>query len=353
MTDKQAVVTTTAGEFVIDLQAGSRAEPRRPFHEARARRGLRRHGVPSRGEARHHPGGRSALEGSGEGEGLRHRRARRPQSGVQRRAGDARRGGGRAAARQARQRRGRSSSSASPTSPRSRASTRSSAACRRGWTSCRRSPRLRLSPRASPAEPHRDRVGDDSRHAAADARSRSRTETRRGARAVSSGAGDERRGRSRSGSYPTRRPGHVRNFLRLAQAGVFDGMAFHRVVKGFAVQTGSLDSRGPLIEKQQKLVRTLPPEFNDDEAHVKGIVSMARGDDPGERLDVVLHRHRRRAVAGRQVHRVRPGRRRARRPRRDRVHAGKRRGPCDAYRAEDQSGSSKALSALIFRLKEP
>jgi peptidyl-prolyl cis-trans isomerase B (cyclophilin B) len=78
---------------------------------------------------------------------------------------------------------------------------------------------------------------------------------------------------------PQKAPEHVRNFLRLAQAGVYDGMAFHRVVKGFAVQTGSLDSRGPLTEKQQKFVRTLQPEFNDTK-HVKGIVSMARGDDP-------------------------------------------------------------------------
>ena len=31
---------------------------------------------------------------------------------------------------------------------------------------------------------------------------------------------------------PDKAPGHVRNFLRLAQAGVYDGMAFHRVVKG-------------------------------------------------------------------------------------------------------------------------
>jgi cyclophilin family peptidyl-prolyl cis-trans isomerase len=78
---------------------------------------------------------------------------------------------------------------------------------------------------------------------------------------------------------PEKAPGHVRNFLRLAQAGVFDSMAFHRVVKGFAVQTGSLDSRGPLTEKQQKLVRMLQPEFNDTK-HVRGTVSMARGDDP-------------------------------------------------------------------------
>jgi len=77
-----------------------------------------------------------------------------------------------------------------------------------------------------------------------------------------------------------RAPEHVRNFLRLAQAGVFDGTAFHRVVRGFVVQTGALTSRAaPLAEKQQKLVRRREPEFNDTK-HVKGIVSMARGDDP-------------------------------------------------------------------------
>ena len=37
---------------------------------------------------------------------------------------------------------------------------------------------------------------------------------------------------------PDKAPNHVRNFLRLAQAGVYDGMAFHRVAKGFVIQTG-------------------------------------------------------------------------------------------------------------------
>ena len=79
--------------------------------------------------------------------------------------------------------------------------------------------------------------------------------------------------------FGTKAPEHVRNFLRLASAGVYDGTAFHRVVKGFAIQTGALTSRGPLAEKQQGLVHHLQPEFNDTK-HVKGIVSMARGDDP-------------------------------------------------------------------------
>jgi peptidyl-prolyl cis-trans isomerase B (cyclophilin B) len=79
--------------------------------------------------------------------------------------------------------------------------------------------------------------------------------------------------------FPDKAPEHVRNFLRLADAGVYDGTAFHRVVHGFVVQTGALNTRGPLSEKQQKFVHTLQPEFSDT-PHVKGIVSMARGDDP-------------------------------------------------------------------------
>ena len=75
-------------------------------------------------------------------------------------------------------------------------------------------------------------------------------------------------------------PNTVRQFLRLAAAGIYNGMAFHRVAPGFVIQTGALSSRtGPLSERQQKLVHNLAPEFNDTK-HVKGIVSMARGDAP-------------------------------------------------------------------------
>jgi peptidyl-prolyl cis-trans isomerase B (cyclophilin B) len=79
--------------------------------------------------------------------------------------------------------------------------------------------------------------------------------------------------------FPDKAPEHVRNFLRLAESGVFDGTSFHRVVRGFVVQTGALNTRGPLTEKQRKYVHTLKPEFSET-PHVKGILSMARGDDP-------------------------------------------------------------------------
>jgi peptidyl-prolyl cis-trans isomerase B (cyclophilin B) len=72
----------------------------------------------------------------------------------------------------------------------------------------------------------------------------------------------------------------VRQFLRLADAGVYNNVAFHRVAPGFVIQTGALNTRATaLTEKQQKLVHNLAPEFNDTK-HVKGIVSMARGEAP-------------------------------------------------------------------------
>jgi len=79
---------------------------------------------------------------------------------------------------------------------------------------------------------------------------------------------------------PVKAPEHVRNFLRLASAGVYDGTSVHRVVKGFVIQTGMLSTRAaPLTQKQQSYVTTLQPEFNDT-PHVAGIVSMARTADP-------------------------------------------------------------------------
>jgi peptidyl-prolyl cis-trans isomerase B (cyclophilin B) len=83
--------------------------------------------------------------------------------------------------------------------------------------------------------------------------------------------------------FADKAPEHVRNFLRLASLGVYDGTAFHRVVRGFVIQAGALTSRAPLSEKQQKMVRSLQPEFNDTR-HVKGILSMARGDDPASAM---------------------------------------------------------------------
>ena len=80
--------------------------------------------------------------------------------------------------------------------------------------------------------------------------------------------------------YADRAPTHVRSFLRLASAGVYDGTALHRVARGFVIQGGFLPTRQePLDEKQLAYVRDLQPEFNPT-PHDRGILSMAHGDDP-------------------------------------------------------------------------
>jgi len=79
---------------------------------------------------------------------------------------------------------------------------------------------------------------------------------------------------------PDKAPNHVRNFLRLASVGFYDGTAFHRVVKGFVIQGGFLPTRAePLDITQDRHVRKMAPEFNDIQ-HDKGTVSLAHGEDP-------------------------------------------------------------------------
>jgi peptidyl-prolyl cis-trans isomerase B (cyclophilin B) len=80
--------------------------------------------------------------------------------------------------------------------------------------------------------------------------------------------------------FPDRAPNTVRQFLRLAQLGAYNGTAFHRVVKGFVIQGGFMPTRrDPLDEAQEAAMRPLQPEFSDT-PHDRGIVSMARvGDD--------------------------------------------------------------------------
>jgi cyclophilin family peptidyl-prolyl cis-trans isomerase len=76
-------------------------------------------------------------------------------------------------------------------------------------------------------------------------------------------------------------PNHVRAFLKLVETGWYSGTAFHRIVKGFVAQGGMADTRQPSKgHPGDRWVRPLPPEFRDDVKHTRGVVSMARGDEP-------------------------------------------------------------------------
>ena len=76
-------------------------------------------------------------------------------------------------------------------------------------------------------------------------------------------------------------PAHVRNFLMLASTGWYNGTAFHRIVKDFVVQGGMGNTRpNGAAHWADRWVRELRGEFRDDVKHTRGVVSMARGDDP-------------------------------------------------------------------------
>jgi len=76
-------------------------------------------------------------------------------------------------------------------------------------------------------------------------------------------------------------PENVRNFLKLTQTGWYNGTVFHRIAKDFVVQGGTPTGRasGP-NHYADRWVRPIKGEFRADVKHVRGIVSMAHGDDP-------------------------------------------------------------------------
>jgi cyclophilin family peptidyl-prolyl cis-trans isomerase len=81
--------------------------------------------------------------------------------------------------------------------------------------------------------------------------------------------------------FPDKAPGHCANFKRLANAGYYDGVTFHRVIPGFMIQGGDILSRdgNKATDGTGSPGYTIDAEFN-DVSHVTGIVSMARTPDP-------------------------------------------------------------------------
>jgi peptidyl-prolyl cis-trans isomerase B (cyclophilin B) len=75
-------------------------------------------------------------------------------------------------------------------------------------------------------------------------------------------------------------PESVRNFLNLSAIGALDTTTFSRVVKGFVIQGGNLSTGEKWgVEMAKRMSRRLPDEPGIVK-HVRGIVSMARPDEP-------------------------------------------------------------------------
>ena len=80
---------------------------------------------------------------------------------------------------------------------------------------------------------------------------------------------------------PEKAPNHCANFKRLANSGYYNGVKFHRVIPGFMIQGGDINSRDGKrsTDGMGGPGYTIDAEFN-DVSHTTGIVSMARTPDP-------------------------------------------------------------------------
>ena len=71
----------------------------------------------------------------------------------------------------------------------------------------------------------------------------------------------------------------VQNFVDLAQSGFYDGLTFHRIMKGFMIQGGDPNANGTGGSD-----KTIKGEFKDNGVknnikHKRGVISMARSSD--------------------------------------------------------------------------
>lgn len=78
-------------------------------------------------------------------------------------------------------------------------------------------------------------------------------------------------------------PQHQDNFVKLVEQGYYDGLLFHRVINSFMIQGGDPNSKD--APKGKALGSggpgyTIPAEFVDSLAHVKGALAAARTNNP-------------------------------------------------------------------------
>ena len=82
--------------------------------------------------------------------------------------------------------------------------------------------------------------------------------------------------------FPEVAPKHVENFIKLAKEGFYNGTIFHRVIPGFMIQGGDPNTKDPAKKEtygQGGPGYNVKAEFNET-PHKRGIVSMARAQDP-------------------------------------------------------------------------
>ena len=80
--------------------------------------------------------------------------------------------------------------------------------------------------------------------------------------------------------YPEVAPNTVNNFISLVKKGFYDGLVFHRVIRGFMIQGGDpqgIGMGGPGYSIKGEFTYN---GFSNDLKHTPGVLSMARAMDP-------------------------------------------------------------------------
>lgn len=80
--------------------------------------------------------------------------------------------------------------------------------------------------------------------------------------------------------YPETAPKTVENFLKLVDEKFYDGLIFHRVIKGFMIQGGDPTGTGMGGSKDTIVGEFRANGFQNDLAHTRGVLSMARTNMP-------------------------------------------------------------------------
>ena len=80
--------------------------------------------------------------------------------------------------------------------------------------------------------------------------------------------------------YPEIAPNTVNNFISLVQNGFYDGLIFHRVIRGFIIQGGCPDGTGMGGPGYTIKGEFSQNGFANDLRHTEGVLSMARAMHP-------------------------------------------------------------------------
>lgn len=80
--------------------------------------------------------------------------------------------------------------------------------------------------------------------------------------------------------YPEIAPNTVNNFISLIKKGFYDGLIFHRVIKGFMIQGGCPNGNGMGGPGYTIKGEFSQNGFTNNFKHTKGVLSMARAMDP-------------------------------------------------------------------------